>query len=250
MKKLVIVASALVLGTATASAADLAPSYYKAPPPMVMAAYNWSGFYAGLNAGWGTSHDCWTRTATLGVAVARTSEGCHDASGGTVGGQVGYRWQAGSWVFGLEAQGNWADFSGSNISLVTAAATNRTRMDAFGLFTGQVGYAWNNVLGYVKGGAAVTDNRFDGLGTASGLVVDRATDTRWGATVGAGIEYGFAPNWSAALEYDHLFMDTHNYLMTNVATGANTRNVDIRQDADLVTVRVNYRFGGPVVARY
>jgi outer membrane immunogenic protein len=247
MKKLVLVASALVLGTAASSAADLA---YKAPPPaMMMAVYNWSGFYAGGNAGWGTSHDCWTRTSTAGVA-GRVAEGCHNASGGTVGGQIGYRWQAGPWVFGLEAQGNWADFSGSNISQFVPATTDRTRMDAFGLFTGHVGYAWNNVLGYVKGGAAVTDNRYSGLVTASGVVVDRASVTRWGATVGAGVEVGFAPNWSAALEYDHLFMDTNNYVMTNVGTGANTRNVDIRQDADLVTVRVNYRFGGPVVARY
>jgi outer membrane immunogenic protein len=247
MKKLVIVASALVLGSASASAADLA--YKAAPPPMAMAIYNWSGFYVGGNAGWGNSHDCWTRTATLG-AVTHVSEGCHDASGGTIGGQVGYRWQAGPWLFGLEAQGNWADFSGSNISLVSAATTNRTRMDAFGLFTGQVGYAWGNVLGYVKGGAAITGNRYEGLSTASGAVVDRVTDSRWGATVGAGIEYGFAPNWSAALEYDHLFMGTNNYGMTNVATLANTRNVDVKQDVDLVTVRVNYRFGGPIVARY
>jgi outer membrane immunogenic protein len=156
-------------------------------------------------------------------------------------------------VFGLEAQGNWADFSGSNASLLFGGiATNRTRIDAFGLFTGQVGYAWNNVLGYVKGGAAVTDNRYEGLATLTGTVTDRAGDTRWGASVGAGIEYGFAPNWSAALEYDHLFMGTHNYGMTSVfpVAGFNTRNVDIKQDADIVTVRVNYRFGGPVVARY
>lgn len=253
MKKLVLAASVLVLGTAAASAADLSPRYYKAPPPMVAAMYDWSGFYAGVNGGWGTSHNCWTRTATLGVGIARAAEGCHDSSGGTVGGQLGYRWQAGPWVVGLEAQGNWADFSGSNVSLLFAgAATNRTRIDAFGLFTGQVGYAWNNVLGYVKGGAAVTDNRYDGLATLTGAVTDRARDTRWGATVGTGIEYGFAPNWSAALEYDHLFMGTNNYAMTSVfpVAGFNTRNVDVKQDADLVTVRVNYRFGGPVVARY
>jgi len=250
MKKLVLAASIVLLGTATASAADLAPRYYKAPPPVVSPLYNWSGFYAGINGGWGTSHNCWTRTATAGVAILPAAEGCHDADGGTVGGQIGYRWQASNWVFGLEAQGNWADFSGSNFSLVTAGATNRTRIDAFGLFTGQVGYAWNNLLGYVKGGAAVTDNRYDGLVTATGAVFDRATDTRWGGTVGAGIEYGFAPNWSAALEYDHLFMGTNNYAMTSVATGVNTRNADVREDADLVTVRVNYRFGGPIVARY
>ena len=179
-------------------------------------------------------------------------EGCHDSTGGTVGGQVGYRWQAGNWVFGLEAQGNWADFSGSNASLVFPGLTNRTRIDAFGLFTGQVGYAWNNALFYVKGGAAVTDNRYDGLVTGTGLVVDHATDTRWGGAVGAGVEFGFAPNWSAAVEYNHLFMGTNNYAFTSVVApvGVDTRNDDVRQDADMVNVKVNYHFGGPVVARY
>jgi outer membrane immunogenic protein len=248
MKKLVLAASIVVFGTAAASAADLAPRYYKAPPPVLSPMYDWSGFYAGINGGWGSSHNCWTRTA--GVVVAPVSEGCHDADGGTVGGQIGYRWQASNWVFGLEAQGNWADFRGSNISLLFGGlATNRTKIDAFGLFTGQVGYAWNNVLAYVKGGAAVTDNRYNGLATVSGLVTDSAgSNTRWGGTVGAGIEYGFAPNWSAAVEYDHLFMGTNNYAFT--VAGLATRNESIKQDADLVTARVNYRFGGPVVARY
>jgi len=250
MKKLVLAASFVVLGTAAASAADLAPRYYKAPPPVVSPLYNWSGFYAGINGGWGTSHNCWTRTATAGAAIAPVSEGCHDADGGTVGGQIGYRWQASNWVFGLEAQGNWADFRGSNASLLFGGlATNRTKIDAFGLFTGQVGYAWNNVLAYVKGGAAVTDNRYDGLATVSGLVTDTAgSNTKWGGTVGAGIEYGFAPNWSFAVEYDHLFMGTDNYAFNTA--GLPTRNENIKQDADLVTVRVNYRFGGPVVGRY
>ena len=250
MKKLVLAASFVVLGTAAASAADLAPRYYKAPPPVVSPLYNWSGFYAGINGGWGTSHNCWTRTATAGAAITPAAEGCHDADGGTVGGQIGYRWQASNWVFGLEAQGNWADFRGSNASLLFGGvATNRTKIDAFGLFTGQIGYAWNNVLAYVKGGAAVTDNRYDGLATISGLVTDSAgSNTRWGGTVGAGIEYGFAPNWSFAVEYDHLFMGTNNYAFTT--SGLATRNEDIKQDADLVTVRVNYRFGGPVIARY
>ena len=68
------------------------------------------------------------------------AEGCHDATGGTAGGQLGYRWQAGTWVFGLEAQGNWADFKGSNVSLFVPALRNQSRkIDAFGLFTGQVG---------------------------------------------------------------------------------------------------------------
>ena len=253
MKKLAIAASILAFSSAAASAADLAPRYYKAPPPVMAAVYDWSSFYVGINGGWGTSHNCWTRTATAGIAILPISEGCHDSDGGTVGGQVGYRWQASNWVFGVEAQGNWADFSGSNVSLPFGGlATDRTKIDAFGLFTGQVGYAWNNALFYVKGGAAVTDNKYEGLATVGGFVTDRVTDTRWGGTVGAGVEYGFAPNWSAAVEYDHMFMGTNNYAFTSVfpVAGFNTRNESINQDVDLVTVRLNYRFGGPIVAHY
>jgi outer membrane immunogenic protein len=73
---------------------------------------------------------------------------------------------------------------------------------------GQVGYAWNNVLFYVKGGGAVAADRYTTFVTATNLVTGTASETRWGGTVGAGLEYGFAPNWSVAFEYDHLFMGT------------------------------------------
>ena len=69
------------------------------------------------------------------------------------------------------------------------------------------------------------------------------------ATVGAGLEFGFAPNWSAAVEYDHLFMQDRTYTF-NDAVGGFFGTERIRQDVDLVTVRVNYRWGGPVVAKY
>ncbi len=95
--------------------------------------------------------------------------GSHDATGGTVGGQIGYRWQAGTWVFGVEAQGNWADFNGSNQIPFLPTFTTDTRVDAFGLFTGQVGYAVNNVLFYVKGGAAVTSDRYRVLATGTNI---------------------------------------------------------------------------------
>jgi outer membrane immunogenic protein len=252
MKKVLLVTASLIAisATAPALAADLAARPYTKAPPMVAAIYDWSGFYIGINGGWGTSHNTWTNTAIGGVPFGPVGEGSHDSDGGTVGGQIGYRWQSGNWVFGLEGQGNWADFSGSNFSLAALGATNRTKIDAFGLFTGQIGYAFNNVLLYVKGGGAVTDNKFEGL--AFGTVFDRNEETRWGGTVGAGLEFAFAPNWSAAVEYDHLFMDTNNRQFTSVFPigGINTRNDDIKQDADLVTVRVNYRFGGPIVGRY
>jgi outer membrane immunogenic protein len=180
------------------------------------------------------------------------AEGCHDSSGGTAGGQIGYRWQAGTFVFGLEAQGNWADFRGSNGSLIPPVGlfTNQTKLDAFGLFTGQIGYAWNNALLYVKGGGAVTSNRYNQYFTPTGaLVASSGDETRWGGVVGVGLEYGFAPNWSAAIEYDRMFMQDRT-ITTLTPVGAVFANERIRQDVDLVTVRVNYRWGGPVVAKY
>jgi outer membrane immunogenic protein len=251
MKRLWLGARALLaIGVVSpASAADLAAAPYTKAAPMITPVYDWSGFYIGANGGWGSSHDCWTNTSVLGVpTVPPVSEGCHNATGGTVGGQFGYRWQAGGWVFGLEAQGNWADFRGSNLS-VFSGLNDQTRTDAFGLFTGQIGYAWNNALLYVKGGAAVTDNRYNGF--AAGALFDTTNDVRFGGTVGAGLEYAFAPDWSVAVEYDHLFMATDNLRFGSVdGTNVNTRNDDIRQDADIFTVRLNWRLGGPVIAKY
>jgi outer membrane immunogenic protein len=247
MKKFLLGTVGLVaLGMAPASAADLAARPYTKAPPMIAAVYDWSGFYVGANGGWASSHNCWTFTSPTVTAA----EGCHDATGGTAGGQVGYRWQANQWVFGLEAQGNWADLKGTNVSLFIPGDTNRSKIDAFGLFTGQIGYAWNNVLFYVKGGGAVTDNKNDIFSTATGAFIAGAGEqTRWGSTVGAGLEYGFAPNWSVGVEYDHLFMQDKTLTFTTPAS-INVGADRVRQDVDLVTVRINYRWGGPVIAKY
>ena len=245
MKKVLLVTASLIaLGAAApAIAADLAARPYTKAPPMIAALYDWSGFYIGINGGWGSSNNSWDALAPFG------SEGSHDASGGTVGGQVGYRWQAGTWVFGVEAQGNWADFSGSNVSLLFPGFVNHSKVDAFGLFTGQVGYAANNVLLYVKGGAAVTSNSYNVttlVGLPAGITGD---DSRWGGAVGAGLEFGFAPNWSLGVEYNHLFMQDRTY--TFAVPGGGVFGTDrIGQDVDLVTARLNYEFGGPAVPRY
>jgi outer membrane immunogenic protein len=83
------------------------------------------------------------------------AEGCHDGTGAVAGGQIGYRLQTANWVFGVEAQGDWSHLSGSNVSIADICPPlNTTKIDSIGLFTGQVGYAQNNVLLYVKGGAA------------------------------------------------------------------------------------------------
>jgi outer membrane immunogenic protein len=241
---------ALGIATAPAMAADLPMQSYKAAPAMIPAAYDWSGFYLGLNGGWGSSHKCWDENTGLGgTFLAR--DGCHDATGGVAGGQLGYRFQSGAWVFGFDLQGDWADLRGNSTSLLIGAPiTNRSRIDGFGLFTGQVGYAFNTALLYVKGGAAVVADRFDGFNTTTNAIFDTASGTnRWGGTVGVGVEWAFVPNWSAAVEYDHMFLGTGTLDFANTA-GVFTREDRIRQDADLVTVRVNYRWGGPVIAKY
>jgi outer membrane immunogenic protein len=153
----------------------------------------------------------------------------------------------------VEAQGNWADLSASNQSLLFGAITNASKIDAIGLFTGQVGYSiWENSLLYVKGGAAVTNDKYNGLLTTTNSVIDTARETRWGAVAGIGGEYGFAPNWSFGIEWDHLFMGNRNIGFTSVAAPAFAfRTESIRQDVDLVTARINYHWGvGPIVARY
>jgi outer membrane immunogenic protein len=256
MKKIVLAAVGLVgLSIAPALAADLPARTYTKAPAVVAPIYNWSGFYIGLNGGGGSAHKCWDINNVGGVAVPSTAEGCHDATGGLAGGQIGYRWQSAAWVFGVVAQGDWADLSGSNSSLLTAPFqifNNNTKVDAIGLFTGQVGYAWNNVLWYVKGGAAATHDKYNGQ--FLGVVFDTASETRWGGAVGTGIEIGFAPGWSVAVEYDHLFMGSRNNTFNftpAAAPFAGTSRIDnIRQDVDMGTVRVNYTFGGPAVPRY
>jgi outer membrane immunogenic protein len=258
MKKMlqgVVALIALGVG-ASAYAADLPPAPVYKTPVMTPAYYDWSGFYVGLNAGGGSSHDCWNVNSVLGVPVAPFGEGCHNATGGIAGGQAGFRWQSGAWVFGLEGQGDWASLKGSNSSIPVAALigvpllTNQTKVDALGLFTGQVGYAWNNVLWYVKGGGAVTDNVYNGLVTGTNGIIDSARETRWGGAVGTGVEVGFAPGWSVGLEYDHLFMGSRNLNFTNPGTTVFTRSDRISQDVDMGTVRVNYRWGGPVISKY
>ena len=237
-KNLLLAAVSLVAlsATAPALAADLAARPYTKAPAMIATVYDWSGFYIGINGGGGSSHATWDF-----VGVGR--EGSHDATGGTVGGQIGYRWQSGQWVFGVEGQGNWADFSGDNTSALFATR-NRTKIDVFGLITGQVGYAWNNVLIYVKGGAAVVSDKYE-ISSTAGALLASTSDTRWGGTVGAGLEYGFAPNWSVGVEYNHIFLSDKDVTFAGFAGSER-----IRQDVDMGLVRLNYKFGGPMIGRY
>jgi outer membrane immunogenic protein len=253
-----VVVISTIVGIGAASAADLpARTYTKAPPPVIAPVYNWSGFYVGINGGGGSSGKCWNLVEFIesGVFDPPLPESCHKATGGTAGGQFGYRWQVTNWVFGVEAQGNWADFKGSAADQALKFS-DHSKMNAFGLLTGQVGYAVNNVLFYAKGGAAVVkDKYFTIVNGTSNLIADAANQTRWGGVAGAGVEFAFASSWSIAFEYDHIFMGTKDVTFYSVdgftaPPGAFSSIHRISQDVDVGTVRLNYRFGGPVVAKY
>jgi outer membrane immunogenic protein len=247
MKKFMLPAIAFVVVgmAAPAIAADLPQRMPAAAPAMVMPyVYDWTGFYIGGNGGYGSSRNCWGNFGTSVVA-----EGCNSRSGGVIGGQAGYRWQAGQFVFGLEAEGDWANLRGSLPSVFFPGTTNSSKVTSLGLFTGQVGFAMNAALFYLKGGAALANNNYLNYNTASGVGLLYASSHKLGGTVGVGFEYGFAPNWSAGIEYDRLFMGSSNNSFSCAAGCAAVVNT-ISQDIDMVTIRVNYKFGGPVVARY
>jgi outer membrane immunogenic protein len=238
------VAISTILGMGAASAADLAARpYTKAAPMAVAPVYNWTGFYIGINGGGGSGHTDWLYT---GAAVNTN----HNTSGGMAGGQVGYNWQAGSWVYGLEADGDWANIKGSTLcpNPTFVCATNTRDLASF---RGRIGYAANNVLFYGTGGAGYANNRYSAL--TAGLPAFGTTgyfsNDRWGYAAGAGIEWGFAPNWSAKIEYMHYGFDGDT---SPLGTLSGITTAAVRTNIDTVKAGLNYRFNwaGPVVARY
>jgi outer membrane immunogenic protein len=244
MKKYLLGIMGLVALGSPASAADIAP-YTKAPPPAPPPIYDWTGFYIGANGGWGQTRGCVDFVTDV---FGTTAGGCADRSGGFVGGQIGYRWQTNQFVFGLEAQGDWADLSRTRVSVFDPSISITGKTDGIGLFTGQLGWAFNQSLLYVKGGAAVTHNSLDIFDNFTGIGLASAGHTRWGGALGVGWEYGFGPGWSVGLEYDHLWVGHDDTTFTGVVLPVvpvtTLLGTHVSQDVDMVAVRFNYRFGG------
>lgn len=191
--------AAAVFASPSAFAADLArPMPVKGVPyaPYVPAAYDWSGFYGGLNVGYGWSSG--SGTITMGAA----GSGPYSASGnGILGGvQLGYNWQTGSLVFGVEADfqatGGKGDVNGS------AGATTFTgsaKTPWFGTARGRIGYAFDRWMVYATGGAVYGKGTLDGTVSTTGPF--SASSTYWTYTVGGGAEFALWGNWTAKLEY-------------------------------------------------
>jgi len=249
MKKIALVAAATVMFAGAASAADLAARpYTKAPvaPPVM----TWGGFYVGVQGGggWGNSDEVFFPTPNVPTFIGTQK---YDLTGGFAGGVVGYNWQAGAFVFGLEGDYHWADISGRsaviNIGPPSRLDTYFTQLRGFGDIKGRLGYAAGPALFFVSGGAAVGDiqHRYDAAlngGAANTFVQDT---TRWGWTVGAGAEYMFAPNWSAKIEYNYIDLGK-----STIRYAPGTDRSEWTDTFHTVKVGVNYHFGGPAGPRY
>lgn len=215
------VAALVVAQSATAADLSVAP-LYKAPPPAMAPAYNWSGFYLGINGGGGWGHSNWdTSSDRIGL------------SGGLVGGTAGYNWQLGNAVLGIEGDIDWANLKGTNSSTLCPAGCS-TSDTWLSTVRGRAGYAFGGVLPYVTGGLALGDIRAATPGFAG------ASNTSAGWTAGGGIEFGLTGNWSAKAEY--LYVDLGRFNCGVSCNGLPTDNVSMHDN--VVRAGVNYRFGG------
>jgi outer membrane immunogenic protein len=204
MKK-TLFASVLAAGLAaagSAAAADLRPAPYT--PIAQSGLYNWSGAYAGLN---------------LGYQWGSVTNSAINPSGLAGGGQFGYNWQSGQFVFGGETD---LQFSGADDTFAPFKFSNPW----FGTLRGRAGVAFNNVLLYATLGLAYGD-----LKATSAGIDETRTEVGWAG--GVGLEYGFAPNWSAKAEYLYLDLGSRGFTITGTNNGL---------QANLLRFGVNYHF--------
>jgi outer membrane immunogenic protein len=214
MKRLLLAGAALVSMMTAASAADLAARPYTKAPP-VSPAINWSGFYIGAMGGYAFDSD---------------------NGGGFGGGTIGYNWQVpgSQFVFGIEVDAAGASIKESATGVIGAlVVTGEDKISALGSVTGRVGIAANAALFYAKGGYAWLDNKLSA--TALGVTFSDSK-IHSGYTIGGGVEYMFAPNWSAKAEYmfSHLNGETYNVGGLVVDSGT--------AEFSSVKVGINYHF--------
>ena len=256
MKRTLILSAAFAsaLVATSASAADL-PVYTKAPAVAVV--YDWTGYYIGTNVGYSFGRGTTNGTQTIGSLVAPTVvtpiSGRADVNGFVGGGQLGYNWQHGAWVFGLEGDIQLSNERGSG-DVCTGACpagfvfTRDYKLDWFGTARGRVGFLpADRILLYATGGLAY--GHFSGSSSTLPMNFGTWTSTNAGWTVGAGVESALGANWSVKLEY--LYMDLGSVGGSSATVGLNKWVFDTKFTDSLVRVGLNYKFGGgPIVARY
>jgi outer membrane immunogenic protein len=274
MKKLLLSTVAFAGLTAGAMAADL-PSRRAAPAPYVaVPVFTWTGFYVGVNAGYGFSTGTnnngafavapgtgATLSAPLAGYVGVVTPGARNDSDGFVGGgQVGYNYQIGNFVIGIEADAQYADLAGNRAGLTTltpavagfaGAVGNRQGIDWFGTVRGRLGYAFDRALVYGTGGFAYGDGPNNCNSTFAAGVCTGSNDLRTGWAAGGGLEYAFTPNLTGKIEGLYVNLERNNnasrYVGDFVAAGVATpifANGRRTRDDEFVVVRagLNYKF--------
>jgi outer membrane immunogenic protein len=237
----------LLLAATTATlAADLSPP----PPPMAAPVYDWTGLYVGgnLGAGWAGISDS-NFSDTLGSTFTAPTN-TQFVGGAQVG--ANYQFRSGV-VIGAEAMFDWSTVSHNNPVTATdptgAVGANIGLVDARWITTatGKLGYAWDRVLLYAKGGGAWVATTSPSLSVAgvpssfsSGGGTTAAT---W--TAGFGLEWAFAGNWSVRAEYDYIALPNQSLTVTPAAPtfGGDVINFNNR-NLSIFTAALNYKFAG------
>jgi opacity protein-like surface antigen len=253
MRKLLLANLAAVAMTMAgpALAADLP---VKAAP--FVERFTWTGCYLGGHIGGGFAHKDITDPvqlvqdsflgagSTVGVTTANPSP-----SGAVIGGQIGCDYQfPSSFVIGVEGSASGSTMRGSRNAVLPLGnpdvALVQANTDFLASLTGRVGYAFDNVLLYARGGAALAGDKFEVSGTFTGLPYDfRGLDNRYGWVVGGGVDWAFSHHWSAFLEYDYYDFGHRNVLMQDGINGF-SGTVDVKQNVQVVKVGVNFHISG------
>jgi outer membrane immunogenic protein len=235
MKRRFIAAAATIAATTgQVLAADLPMP--NLAPPLPAAVYNWTGFYLGINGGFGTGNSNWS-DGPIGTT------GSFPTSGFLVGGTAGINYQIGEYVFGIEGDGDWTNLNGNSGStcgaisaVLTPPVSCQTQSQWLATVRGRVGYAFDRILLYGTAGAAF-GNIQTGLNPPS--TFDSSVEAGW--TVGAGLEFAFAQNWTGKVEY--LFVDLPNGSCTTVGNCGGAAGSIVSFNENIIRAGLNFKFG-------
>ena len=231
LKRALLGATALALLAGSASAADLATRYPVKAAPIPVQTFSWTGFYIGGNVGWGWADNTYDVTPFGSLVSYSYSPG---TGNGFIGGlQAGYNYQfANNVVVGVEADLDWSDIGSSSLVVggpFTGGSISQN-IDYFGTIRARLGYGIDRFLPYITGGAAWAKQNF------SDFYGNTYNDTKWGWTVGAGVEYAITNNWTVKAEYLYLGFNkntTNDFFGDSYSVGSNINTAKLG---------VNYKF--------
>jgi outer membrane immunogenic protein len=217
----------------SAQAADLPRP--RAPAPVAPVAYappvyDWTGIYVGGNLGAGFAHFSWSDPFT-------GANNTFDKTGFIGGGQIGANWQINALVLGIEGDFDWTGLKASGHDSAGNVINTNTQWTSTA--TGRIGAAFDRLLLYAKGGAAFAHDK-DSLNDAFNNTASTSL-TRTGWTAGAGLEYAFAPNWTAKIEYDYLAFGKETLNLSTPTTPGYNTNASL--NVQEVKAGINFKFG-------